>query len=293
MRKEKLKGKARTAMIKEEIRHQRFLEQIKDFCLMDDAFMTKYFEGALECVELVLRIILNKPDLKVLEAHTQFFVANLLNRSVRLDVFALESMGKRCNMEIQRADKGAGCKRARFHSSAIDMKTLEKSKDFDDLPETYVIFITENDVMGKGKPLYTVNRYVEETGERFDDEAHIIYVNGAYRGDNEIGKLMHDFSCSNPDDMYFHILANRARFFKEEKEGIEIMSRGMQDMLQEAIEEGREKGREEGREEGIGIATKNIVSHMIRVGKLTLDGIAEMTGLTLEEVEKIKIGLPS
>jgi len=280
-------------MTEKEIRHQRFLEKLKGFCLMDDAFMTKYFEDALECVELVLRIILDKPDLKVLEAHTQVFVANLMNRSVRLDVFALESMGKRCNMEIQRVDEGAGFKRARFHSSAIDMKTLEKSEDFDDLPETYVIFITENDVIGKGKPLYTVNRYVEETGERFDDEAHIIYVNGAYRGDDELGKLMHDFSCSNPDDMNFPILADRARFLKEEKEGAEIMCNAMEDMWQKDIQEAIEEGREQGREEGIGIATHNIVSHMIKVGKLTLSGIAEMTGLTLEEVEKIRLGLSS
>ncbi len=287
-----------SSMTEEEKRHQKFLEKIKDFCLMDDEFMTKCFEDALECVELALRIILDKPDLKVLEAHTQVFVANLLKRSVRLDVFAVESMGKRCNMEIQRANKGAGFKRARFHSSAIDMKQLDKSKNFDDLPETYVIFITENDVMGKGKPLYTVNRYIEETGEPFDDEAHIIYVNGAYRGDTELGKLMHDFSCSNPDDMNFPLLAERTRFFKEEKEGIESMSKVMEEMCKEAaeqalekgIKQGREEGREEGIEQGIGIATRNIVCNMIKLGKLTLSNIAEMTGLTLEEVEKIKVG---
>ncbi len=277
------------SMTDAEERHKKFLEKIKDFCLMDDEFMTKCFEDAPECVELVLRIVLGKPDLKVIEAHTQVFVANLLKRSVRLDVFAVESMGKRCNMEIQRANKGAGFKRARFHSSAIDMKELEKSRDFDDLPETYVIFITENDVMGKGKPLYTVNRYVEETGERFDDEAHIIYVNGAYRGDTELGKLMHDFSCSNPDDMNFPLLADRTRFFKEEKEGVESMCKAMEDMWQEAIEQGIEQGIVQGK----GIATTNIVRNMIKLGKLTLSSIAEMTGLTLEEVERIKIELPS
>jgi len=161
---EKAGREIRASMTEEEHRRQKFLEKIKGFCLMDDKFMTKCFEDAPECVELVLQIILGKPDLKVLEAHTQVFVANLLKRSVRLDVFAVEGMGKRCNMEIQRANGGAGFKRARFHSSAIDMKTLEKSMDFDDLPETYVIFITENDVMGKGEPLYTVDRYVEGNG---------------------------------------------------------------------------------------------------------------------------------
>ncbi len=225
-------------MTEEEKRRQGYLERLKNFSLMDDEFMTKCFEDAPECVELVLRIVLDKPDLKVIDSHTQVFVANLLKRSVRLDVLAVESIGKRCNVEIQRADKGAGYKRARFHSSVIDTKLLEKSEDFDDLPETFVIFITENDVMGCGLPLYTVNRYIEETGKRFDDEEHIIYVNGAYRGDTELGKLMHDFSCSNPDGMNFPILADRVRFFKEEKEGIETMCQSMEDLYNEGIKNG-------------------------------------------------------
>ncbi len=294
-------GREAVPVTEEEKRQKKFLEKIKGFRLMDDEFMTKCFEDAPECVELVLRIILGKPDLKVIEAHTQVFVVNLLKRSVRLDVFALEGTGRRCNVEIQRESKGAGFKRARFHSSAIDMKVLPKSGEFDDLPETYVIFITENDVMGKGLPLYTVDRYVKETGELFDDEAHIIYVNGAYRDDTDLGKLMHDFSCCNPDDMNFSLLADRTRFFKEEQEGIEIMSKVMEEIVREAVEQALEKGIEQGRgegieqgiEQGIGIATKKIVCNMIKLGQLTLSSIAEMTGLTLEEVEKIKIEQPT
>ena len=70
--------------------------------------MTKCFEDDIPCVELVLRIILNKDDLQVTEAHTQDFLANLRNRSVRLDVLATDSTGKKYNIEIQRADKEIG-----------------------------------------------------------------------------------------------------------------------------------------------------------------------------------------
>ena len=38
------------------------------------------------------------------------------------------------------------------------------------LPETFVIFITENDVFGKDKSIYHINRYIEETGEYFQDD---------------------------------------------------------------------------------------------------------------------------
>ena len=80
-----------------------------------------------------------------------------------------------------------------------------KLAEFDNLPETWVIFITENDVIGKGLPLYSVERCFLDTGERFDDGSHILYVNGAYRGDTAIGKLMHDFSCTDAADMYYGV----------------------------------------------------------------------------------------
>ena len=41
---------------------------------------------------------------------------------------------------------------------------------------------------------------------------------------------MHDFSCTDPSEMYFNVLADRVRFFKESKEGVAIMCKAMEDM---------------------------------------------------------------
>ena len=67
------------------------------------------------CVKLVLSILLDKQNLNVTEVHTQEFIANLLNRSVRLDVLATDSQDVKYNIEIQRSDKGAGQRRARYN----------------------------------------------------------------------------------------------------------------------------------------------------------------------------------
>lgn len=96
-------------------------------------------------------------------------------------------------MEIQRADRGAGAKRARYHSSLIDANVTEPGEKLENLVETYIIFLTECDVLGKGKPIYHIDRVIKETGENFGDEAHILYVNGEYRDESPIGILMHDF----------------------------------------------------------------------------------------------------
>lgn len=253
-------------------KHQEDLQRLRGFRLLDDDFLTKCFEGDTASIELVLRIVLEKPDLKVLDVRTQVFVENLLNRSVRLDILATDSTGAKLNVEVQRSDKGAGRKRARYNSSMMDANLLKKGEDFDKLPETWVIFITENDVMGKGLPLYPIERCFLGTGERFEDGSHILYVNGAYRGDTPIGKLMHDFSCTDAADMYYGTLADRVRFFKESKEGIEIMCRAMEDMRNQTLKEGM----------------INVAKKMLEDGTITLEKIAEFVGLSVEEVKKIK-----
>lgn len=58
--------------------------------------------------------------------------------------------------------------------------------------------------------------YVELDCASFDDEAHIIYVNSQIKDDTELGRLMHDFSCIDADDMKYKILADRVRYFKED-----------------------------------------------------------------------------
>ena len=51
----------------------------------------------------------------------------------------------------------------------IDVNTLVKGLDYDSLPESCVIFITENDVMGAGNPDYHADRTVAETGKPLGD----------------------------------------------------------------------------------------------------------------------------
>ena len=238
-------------------KHQEDLQRLKDFRLLDDDFLTKCFEGDTASIELVLQIVLEKPDLKVLDVRTQVFVENLLNCSVRLDILATDSIGAKLNVEVQRSDKGAGRKRARYNSSMMDANLLKKGEDF---------------VMGKGLPLYPIERCFLGTGERFEDGSHILYVNGAYRSDTPIGKLMHDFSCTDAADMYYRTLADRVSFFKESKEGIEIMCRAMEDMRNQTLKEGM----------------KEVALRMLAAGKYALEEIVNISGLSLEEVKQLK-----
>ena len=59
----------------------------------------------------------------------------------------------------------------------------------------------------------------------------------------KLGRLMHDFSCTNAKDMHNKVLADRVRYFKEDERGVAIMCREMEIMRNQAHEEGIEKGR--------------------------------------------------
>lgn len=266
-------------------KQQEYLARLRQLRLIDDDFFSKCFDNDTACVQLVLQIVLDKPDLNVVDVRTQVFVENLLNRSVRLDVLATDSEGRKFNIEIQRSDKGAGRKRARYNSSMMDVNLLEKGNDFEALPETYVIFITENDVIGLGEAIYEIERCFVKSGKRFGDGSHILYVNGSYRDDSPVGKLMHDFSCTDPSDMCYNVLADRARFFKESKEGIAVMCKVLDDMRRQSYQEGMAEGKNKNR--------KETALNLLKLGTISLDDISFATGLSLDEVKKLNKDKPA
>ena len=164
-------------------------------------------------------------------------------RSICLDAYGCDSSGRKYDLEIQRADRGAGKRRARYHSSSMDVENLDAGQDFDELPDTFTIFITEHDIFGQGKAIHPIERVDMVTGKLFDDGEHILYVNGEYRDDSNIGKLMHDFSCWNPDEMSFELMKEASKYYKENPEGVEFMCKAFEETRNEGITKGREQER--------------------------------------------------
>ena len=268
-----------------ERKHAEDLERLRGFRLLDDDFMNKVFEDKA-CAEFLLQIILQRKDLCVQHAHGQHDIKNLQGRSVRLDILAVDEENHVYNIEVQRNDKGAGVKRARYNSSLIDANVTEPGDEYEKLNETYVIFITENDVLGGGHPIYHIDRAIKETGTLFGDESHIIYVNSQIKDDTVLGRLMHDFSCTKADDMIYPILANRVRYFKEDAKGVAIMCKVMEDMRNEAA---REAASEAARLNSIETARE-----LLTLGKLSYEEIAKAVRLlTVDEVKALDESKPA
>lgn len=264
-----------------EQKHLKDLERLRSFRPMDDDFMRCLFKDNIPLAELVLRIITGKPDLIITSCQTQKDMKRLAGaRSICLDAYGTDADGKKYDMEIQRKDKGADPHRARYHSSVMDIENLDAGQDFCFLPDTFTIFITEKDFYGKGEPVYLIERINLTTGKSFADGEHILYVNGEYRGNSDLGKLMHDFNCTDAADMNFQLMADRTRYLKENPKGVSEMCK--------VIEEMRKEEREEGIKEGIKEGMRTAALRMLSDGALALEKVAEYVGLSLDEVKKLQ-----
>ena len=275
--KEETKGQVGVLKTKEE-KHQEDLQRLRGFRPIDDDFMRCLFKDNIPLAEFVLRIITGKPDLVITDCQTQKDMKRLAGaRSICLDAYGTDSTGKKYDLEIQRQDKGADPHRARYHSSVMDVENLDAGQEFSELPETYTIFIIEKDFYGIGVPVYPVERINTATGEPFDDGEHILYVNGEYRGDSDLGKLMYDFNCTNADDMNFELIAERTRYLKENPKGVNEMCKVIEDMRREEREEGRLEGMQE------------IILKMLEDERYSIEELAALSGFSTEEIKKFKL----
>ncbi len=242
-----------------EERYKRYQEKLKRLTLMSDILSRNVLKDK-RCTEYILRIIMKDRVLRVIDQRLQADYKNLHGRSVILDCVAIDGKDRKINIELQQDNEGASVKRARYHQALMDANILNPGENFDELPETYVIFITRRDALKVDLPIVHVDRVIMETGKAFGDETHIIYVDSSKQDESELGRLMHDLNCTDASDMSRSVLADSMRVYKESRKGIEHMCREMDEIRNEGILEGRIEGKIEVAKNmfKIGMKTKQI-----------------------------------
>ena len=278
----KRKGKTKASDGVEVIIDEEFRRKFSEYCLMDDFYMSVFFKDNLVGAQCVLRVILEKPDLKVESVKVQEGLFSVIGRRAVLDVLATDSDGTMYDIEVQRVADGADPLRARYYSGIIDANALPAGASYSELREKYVIFITETDVLKGGLPIYHIGRTIAETGLAFNDGEHIVYVNGSRRdAGTALGRLMQDFFCRSADGMHYEELRKRTKELKESKEVGK-----MSDVIRELVEKGIEQGIEQGMEKGMEAAKADAACRMIGKG-LDIEMISECLDLPVDYVRSI------
>ena len=269
------------------------LERIKTMRLFDDELMSLVFSGDIEATQLLIRILLNRNDLTVTKSMSQIQKTNLFGKSVKLDVVAEDIFKTEYNIEIQRAGSGAGARRIRYHQAMLDSHTLNKGGKFKDLPNLFIIFILEEDLFGRGNPIYRVKKTLDIKDEYgnylpFDDDCNIMYVNGEYRGDNPLGKLLHDFSTSNADEMYYKEFADKMRFYKQDEEGVKMASKIIEEYGDIRAAEALKQGIQQGIQQGAHQKAIEDAKKLLADGKYTAPEISELLNIPVEAFAEAK-----
>ena len=283
------------------------------FTLMDDLFMSVVLGHNKACTETVIQTIMENEQLRVESVTPQASFQNLSGHSVRLDILAVDAQGTRYDIEIQRLEKGASIRRARYYSSMLDASQEIEKQDYDTLRDTRVIFITEHDIFGLGLQCYRIQRMIKaKEAIPVDDGTQIIYLNVEKASQDKIGRLLHDFKCTDPDKMYNPILAAAVKrfktFYKEDTmDAIHTDSNLSRQEIaafwenhwcahfREAFKEGREEGEKEGREEGEKKGREEgqiqLLSQLMKNNQLSAEDVVAQFAFSPKEREKMILAL--
>lgn len=253
---------------------------VDDLTLFDDDLMSLVFDENIPATQLILRIILNR-DIIVKSVEGQDALKNPLvkSRDIRLDVHAIDEDGEEIDIEVQGDSDGAHVRRARFHSAMVDSRMLEATDDFKMLKDSYVIFIYKHDKFRKGLAIYRADRTVLETGKPLNDGSHIIYVNGMYKGNDEIGKLIQDFHAKTSENMNYKELADGVHHFKETEEGRDIVCESVRKYAEQESKKSAEASR-------IDTLVKS-VKNLMETTSVTLDQV--FSNLCISDTDKLII----
>ena len=223
---------------------------------------------------------------------------------IRLDVYLEDENHTKYDVEMQRTLRRYLEKRVRYYQSGIDRRTLEAGEDYEELKDSYVIFVCTSDYFGKGLAVYEKESHVKDAPEvPFEDGSHALILNADFTKGNANREVLeflkyiragyegrdYDVSGSQYLKQIDYTIEDLKKRNEEEVKYMTIAMK-MRDVRKEGIEEGLlaglAKGRQEGRQEGQIKEQLKIVKRMYARGR-SLEEISDMVGLPLEKVRQL------
>lgn len=217
---------------------ERRLKDLEQLTLLSDVFMSVALSDLKAC-QHVVRILTGNPEIMLVSVKTQYVISKVISHGARLDVLAEDTDKTLYHLEIEGADVADHARRTRLYGALTDGESLRKGKDYGELPERYLFYISRKDIWKGGSTVYEEEKRSRQTGQVYTDGAHLIYVNAEVDDGSRIAKLMQYFRTADPFDDSEGELSKRVRFLKTEEGGIEIMC----EIMERIKEEGKQSGR--------------------------------------------------
>ena len=274
---------------------KRALEEWERLSIQDNFIFQRVMQNVKLCkwlLERILRIQIREiryPDTE------KTIDIRLDSKAVRLDVYVADEAGTVYNIEMQttKGRDGELPKRARYYQAMIDMDVLGKGVYYDDLRQTYIIFICTFDLFGLDERIYTFRSRCMKQGDlELGDGTTKIFLNAkGLRGsvDEELADFLHYVDGKEARRTFAQEMAREvARVKRQDETRREFMTLYME--YQKQRRAGVEEGIAQGRELGIAQMAKKL----LRAG-MTIPAVAQMAEMPEEAIRRIaeEDGIPA
>ena len=228
--------------------------KFKDLTIRD-AFM---FAAVMSDPEICRRVLELALGIPISEVHIQTEKTMAYHseyHGVRLDVYAADVDRTRFNVEMQVTLQRFLPKRSRYYHDQIDMDALLAGDSYENLPDTYVIFICDFDPFGDGLYRYSTGMVCEETGKSVSDGVKTVYLNAHGRNRDGIPEELLQFLDYVKNTGRTEGISTTDSFVRYLQDSIDKIkqNRGMEErymLLEEMMRNKRQEGKIEGKLEG-------------------------------------------
>ena len=255
----------------------------EDLSISNDFLFTKVMRDESICRQL-LEHLLSIKIAKISFIEEQKII-NITNngKSVRLDVYIQDS-DRIFNIEMQTTNHKNLAKRARYYQGMMDLNSIEKGAYYQELKESYVIFICTFDPFNEGLSRYTfMDTCKENKALLLHDGTQKIFLNTtAYAKETDINSksFLQYVNGDKVDNPFVNQIETKVELVKSNKEwGVEYMTLIARE--HDNFFDGREEGREVGREEKL----TSMIQKMYEAG-IDLNQIAKIAEIPEDSVKK-------
>jgi len=262
----------------------------KELSFTDDFLFCNIMQNNPDICKELVELLLDRKVGKVAYSETQKSIDLALEqKGVRLDVYFEDDLSTAYNIEMQTSNTGNLPKRSRYYQGTVDLNMISSGAGYDELKQSYIIFINTFDLFGKGFPKYTFENICQESSDlHLDDGTVKVFINAKSTIPGmspELQGFLRYLCGGNPDTPLTDRIQNevvKSRNNVRWERVYMLLEEKYKAYFAEGRAEGRELGLEEGRAEGREEGRIDTILKMFESGYLPVEVALKETGLDSE-----------
>lgn len=229
-------------------------KRLQDLTIKDNFMFGAVMSIEENCIAF-LEMVLGFPIEKVVVSKERSMIYHSEYRGVRLDIYARDEKHTHYNVEMQARRQADLGKRSRYYHSQIDVECLEKGLPYEELPNTFVIFICDFDPFGCGLYYYSFqNECQEDTRAKLCDGNKTIFLSTKGKNKEQMPQSLVKFLkfveadlAESEEDFDDELVRQFQTSIRKIKTSREMGERYM--LFEELLKEERQEGLAQGRQE--------------------------------------------